>query len=190
MENDTKAWSHRPRRAGNVQKNIVDPDGRRTHLDPESYGKGAFSYFWARSRGRANGRRVGVRPGKDWVLPYYRDLGVVLDLGMTCARLALMAFAKAEDPNSGGRQMPSHWGHPDLNIFTGSSPVATQLPHATGIAYAAKLRGDDIVVWTSFGEGTANKGDTHEAMNFAGVHNLPVIFFCENNGYAISGAAG
>lgn len=127
-----------------------------------------------------------LRPGKDWVLPYYRDLGVVLTFGMTVREIALMLFAKAEDPNSGGRQMPSHWGHAKLNIFTGSSPVATQLPHATGIAYAAKLRGDDIVVWTSFGEGSASKGDAHEGMNFAGVHKLPVIFFCENNGYAIS----
>src|SRR5690625_2679862 len=127
-----------------------------------------------------------LRPGHDWVLPYYRDLGVVLTLGMTVRDIALMLYAKAEDPNSGGRQMPSHWSHVGLNIVTGSSPVATQLPHAAGIAYAAKMRDDDIVVWTSFGEGTASKGDTHEGMNFAGVHKLPVIFFCENNGYAIS----
>src|SRR5690606_36047545 len=127
-----------------------------------------------------------LRPGKDWVLPYYRDLGVVLTLGMTVRELMLMDFAKAGDPNSGGRQMPSHWSHVGLNIFTGSSPVATQLPHATGIAYSAKRRGGVIVSWPSFGDGTANKGDTHEAMNFAGVHQLPVIFFCENNGYAIS----
>lgn len=127
-----------------------------------------------------------LRPGKDWVIPYYRDLGVVLTLGMTVRDMALMLYAKAEDPNSGGRQMPSHWGHVDLNIFTGSSPVGTQVPQAAGMAYAAKMRGDDVVVWTSFGEGTANKGDVHEGMNFAGVHNLPVIFFCENNGYAIS----
>lgn len=127
-----------------------------------------------------------LRPKKDWVLPYYRDLGVVLTLGMTVRELALMMLAKADDPNSGGRQMPNHWGHVGLNIFTGGSPVATQLPHATGVAYGAKLRGEDIVVWTSFGEGTASKGDTHEGMNFAGVHKLPVIFFCENNGYAIS----
>lgn len=127
-----------------------------------------------------------LRPGKDWALPYYRDWGVVLTLGMTVRDMALMLYAKAEDPNSGGRQMPSHWGHVDLNIFTGSSPVGTQVPHAAGIAYAAKMRGDDIVVWTSFGEGTANKGDIHEGMNFAGVHKLPVVFFCENNGYAIS----
>ncbi|MFS8628032.1 MAG: thiamine pyrophosphate-dependent dehydrogenase E1 component subunit alpha [Limnochordales bacterium] len=127
-----------------------------------------------------------LRPGTDWVLPYYRDLGVVLTLGMTVREIMLMHMAKADDPNSGGRQMPNHWSLRRLNIFTGSSPVGTQVPHAAGIAYAAKLRGDDIVVWTSYGEGTANKGDVHEGMNFAGVHKLPVIFFCENNGYAIS----
>lgn len=127
-----------------------------------------------------------LRPGKDWVLPYYRDLGVVLTLGMTVREIMLMAMAKAGDPNSGGRQMPNHWSYRPLNIFTGSSPVGTQVPHAAGIAYAAKMRGDDIVVWTSYGDGTANKGDVHEGMNFAGVHKLPVIFFCENNGYAIS----
>lgn len=127
-----------------------------------------------------------LRPGTDWVLPYYRDLGVVLTLGMTVREIALMIMAKADDPNSGGRQMPAHWSHVGLNIFTGSSPVGTQVPQAAGIAYAAKMRGDDIVVWTSYGDGTANKGDVHEGMNFAGVHKLPVIFFCENNGYAIS----
>lgn len=127
-----------------------------------------------------------LRPGVDWVLPYYRDLGVVLTLGMTVREIALMIMAKADDPNSGGRQMPAHWSHVGLNIFTGSSPVGTQVPQAAGIAYAAKMRGDDIVVWTSYGDGTANKGDVHEGMNFAGVHKLPVIFFCENNGYAIS----
>lgn len=127
-----------------------------------------------------------LRPKQDWVLPYYRDLGVVLALGMTPTEVFLGMFAKPDDPSSGGRQMPSHWGHVQLNMFTGGSPVATQLPHAAGIAYAAKMRGDDVVVWTSFGEGSSSKGDTHEAMNFAGVHKLPVIFFCENNGYAIS----
>lgn len=132
------------------------------------------------------GAAFALRPRVDWTLPYYRDLGVVLTLGMTPREIFLGMFAKAEDPNSGGRQMPSHWGYRKLNIFTGGSPVATQFPHATGVAYAAKMRGDDIVVWTSLGEGSTSKGDAHEAMNFAGVHKLPVIFFIENNGYAIS----
>lgn len=132
------------------------------------------------------GSAFALRPKIDWALPYYRDLGVVLTLGMTPEEIFLGMFAKATDPSSGGRQMPSHWGHKGLNIFTGGSPVATQLPHATGVAYGAKLKGDDIVVWTSLGEGSTSKGDAHEAMNFAGVHKLPVIFCVENNGYAIS----
>ncbi|MBO8140560.1 MAG: thiamine pyrophosphate-dependent dehydrogenase E1 component subunit alpha [Firmicutes bacterium] len=127
-----------------------------------------------------------LRPGIDWALPYYRDLGVVLTLGMTAKDYMLGLLAKAEDPSSGGRQMPSHWSFPPLKIFTGSSPVATQLPQAAGIAYAIRLRGEDAVVYVSFGEGSASKGDAHEAMNFAAVHRLPVIFFCENNRYAIS----
>lgn len=127
-----------------------------------------------------------LRPGVDWLLPYYRDLGVILTIGMTPRDYLLALLAKAEDPNSGGRQMPSHWSYPPLNIFTGSSPVGTQVPHAAGIAYGAKLRGDDIVVYVSFGEGTASQGDVHEGMNFAAVHKLPVIFLCQNNRYAIS----
>jgi len=127
-----------------------------------------------------------LRPGIDWVLAYYRDLGVALTLGSTPRDYLLSLFAKAEDTYSGGRQMPSHWSSPSLKIFTGSSPVATQLPQAAGVAYAAKLRGDDVVVYVSFGEGSASAGDAHEAMNFAAVHKLPVIFFCQNNLYAIS----
>lgn len=123
---------------------------------------------------------------RDYVLPYYRDLGVVLAFGMTPKELMLAAFAKAEDPNSGGRQMPGHFGQKKNRIVTGSSPVTTQVPHAVGIALAAKMDNKDIVSFVTFGEGSSNQGDFHEGLNFAGVHKLPVIFMCENNGYAIS----
>lgn len=123
---------------------------------------------------------------KDYVAPYYRDLGMVLAFGMTAKELMLSAFAKAEDPNSGGRQMPSHFGSRKYRILTQSSPVATQVPHAVGIALASQMDGKDIVSLTSFGEGSSNQGEFHEAANFAGVHQLPVIFLCENNKYAIS----
>lgn len=123
---------------------------------------------------------------KDYVLPYYRDVGVVLTFGMTARDLMLAAFAKAEDPNSGGRQMPGHFGQKKNRIVTGSSPVTTQVPHAAGIALAAKMEGKDLVVFTTFGEGSSNQGDFHEGLNFASVHKLPVIFMCENNRYAIS----
>ncbi|UOQ42580.1 thiamine pyrophosphate-dependent dehydrogenase E1 component subunit alpha [Halobacillus salinarum] len=123
---------------------------------------------------------------KDYALPYYRDMGVVLSFGMTAQDLMLSGFAKAEDPNSGGRQMPGHFGQKKNRIVTGSSPVTTQVPHAVGIALAAKMEKKDYVSLVTFGEGSSNQGDFHEGANFAGVHKLPVIFMVENNKYAIS----
>ncbi|MED5017618.1 thiamine pyrophosphate-dependent dehydrogenase E1 component subunit alpha [Paenibacillus chibensis] len=123
---------------------------------------------------------------KDYFLPYYRDYAFVLSVGMTARELMLSAFAKAEDPNSGGRQMPGHFGSKRLRIVTGSSPVTTQVPHAVGVALAAKMRKQEHVSFVTFGEGSSNQGDFHEGCNFAGVHKLPVIFMCENNQYAIS----
>lgn len=127
-----------------------------------------------------------LEKGTDYFLPYYRDYGFVLSIGMTVKELMLSAFNKAEDPNSGGRQMPGHFGYKKLNIVTGSSPVATQIPHAVGFALAAKMRGEKFCSFVSLGEGSTNQGDFHEGCNFAGVHQLPVIIFCENNQYAIS----
>ena len=134
-----------------------------------------------------------LQPGKDWVAGYYRDLGVVLTLGMTPAEVMLALFARADDPSSGGRQMPAHYSHRRLKIISQSSPTGTQVPHAAGVGLAIKICNetagrivDDAVVWTSFGEGTSSQGDVHEAMNLAGVQRLPIIFACENNGYAIS----
>jgi len=123
---------------------------------------------------------------KDYVLPYYRDMGVVLTFGMTAKELMLSAFAKAEDPNSGGRQMPGHFGQKKNRIVTGSSPVTTQVPHAVGVALGGRMEGKDLVTFVTFGEGSSNQGDFHEGANFAAVHKLPVIFMCENNKYAIS----
>ncbi|GGF87262.1 thiamine pyrophosphate-dependent dehydrogenase E1 component subunit alpha [Paenibacillus abyssi] len=122
----------------------------------------------------------------DYFLPYYRDYGLVLAAGMTLRELMLSVFAKAEDPNSGGRQMPGHFGSKRLRIVTGSSPVTTQVPHAVGLALAAKMKGKPFVTFVTFGDGSSNQGDFHEGCNFAGVHKLPVIFMCENNRYAIS----
>jgi len=123
---------------------------------------------------------------RDYFLPYYRDYGFVLSVGMTVKELMLSAFAKAEDTSSGGRQMPGHFSSRKLRIVTGSSPVTTQVPHAVGIALAAKMKGEQLVSFVSFGEGSSNQGDFHEGANFAGVYKLPVIFMCENNQYAIS----
>lgn len=132
------------------------------------------------------GAAFALEKGKDYLCPYYRDLTMVLVFGQTARDCMLASFAKAEDPNSGGRQMPSHFGSKKLRILTGSSPVTTQVPHAVGVALAGKMQRQDFVVLTSFGEGSSNQGDFHEGANFAGVHKLPVIFFCENNKYAIS----
>lgn len=98
----------------------------------------------------------------------------------------LSAFAKAEDPNSGGRQMPGHFGQKKNRILTGSSPVTTQVPHAVGVALAGKMQQKDFITFVTLGEGSSNQGDFHEGANFAGVHKLPVIIMVENNQYAIS----
>src|SRR3990170_1091341 len=132
------------------------------------------------------GSAFALRPGRDWVLPYYRDVGVVLTIGMTARELMLSSLAKAADPSSGGRQMPSHYGHARLRIVSGSSPVATQIPQACGVALASKIRHEDDVTVTYCGDGGTSKGDFHEGLNFAGIHKLPVIFIVENNGWAIS----
>lgn len=123
---------------------------------------------------------------KDYIAPYYRDMGVVLHFGMTARELMLSAFAKAEDPNSGGRQMPGHFGQKKNRILTGSSPVTTQVPHAVGVALAGKIKQEDFITFVTLGEGSSNQGDFHEGANFAGVHKLPVIIMVENNQYAIS----
>ncbi|MDQ4075271.1 MAG: thiamine pyrophosphate-dependent dehydrogenase E1 component subunit alpha [Chloroflexota bacterium] len=132
------------------------------------------------------GAAYAMEPGKDWFFPYYRDFGVLLTIGVTPRELMLALFAKRDDPASGGRQMPAHFAYRRLNVFTQSSPVSTQIPHAAGAAYASRLRGEDAVTYVSFGEGGSSKGDFHEGLNFASIWKCPVVFMCENNRYAIS----
>jgi 2-oxoisovalerate dehydrogenase E1 component alpha subunit len=127
-----------------------------------------------------------MRPNQDWMAPYYRSIASVLTFGMSPEDIVSAHLAKGDDVSSGGRQMPGHYGAARYNIVSLSSPVGTQVLHAVGIAMGAWVRGEDVVAFSSFGEGTSNQGEIHEAMNFAGVHKLPVIFVCENNGYAIS----
>jgi 2-oxoisovalerate dehydrogenase E1 component len=124
--------------------------------------------------------------GKDWILPYYRDMGVALGWGFTPLEVFLAVFARRDDLFSGGRQLPSHWSDPDRNVFTQSSVIGTQFPHAAGIAHGLKFRGGDAVTVVYGGEGATSEGDWHEAMNWAGIHSLPLIFMIENNQYAIS----
>ncbi len=123
---------------------------------------------------------------RDWLVPFYRSVAAVLTKGMPPEEIFLIQLARATDPSSGGRQMPGHYGHSRHKILSTSSPVATQALHAVGIAYAAKLRGTGETVMTEVGEGGTSEGDFFEALNFAALHRLAVIFLVENNGYAIS----
>jgi 2-oxoisovalerate dehydrogenase E1 component alpha subunit len=123
---------------------------------------------------------------RDVMVPYYRSLAAVIAFGITPRDLFLSALAKADDPMTGGRQMPAHYGLASARILTSGSPVATQIPHATGAALASKIRGDGGVSIVYFGDGASSKGDFHEGLNFAAIHKLPTIFVCENNHYAIS----
>jgi 2-oxoisovalerate dehydrogenase E1 component alpha subunit len=132
------------------------------------------------------GLAYSLRKGHDWMVPYYRSVASLITFGMHPREIMIAQFAKAPDPSSGGRQMPGHYGVKDRNILSVSSPVTTQVLHATGIALAAKLRGTGQVAITYTGEGSSNQGDFFEALNFAGIHKLPVVFVVENNGYAIS----
>ena len=127
-----------------------------------------------------------LRKGHDRFYIYYRDLAVLIGLGMTPAEIMRGFMARDGEPLSGARQFPTHGAYPKLNLVNLSNVVATQVPQAVGAALASRLRGDDAVTIVYFGDGASSVGDCHEAMNFAAIHKLPVIFFCENNGYAIS----
>jgi len=122
----------------------------------------------------------------DYAYPYYRNQAFCLAYGMTSRDMLLSFMAKEDDPNSGGRQMPQHFGHKDLNIVSQSSPTGTQYLQATGAAFALKRDNSQGVVYVSSGEGTTSQGDYHEALNWASREKAPVIFHVENNGYAIS----
>ena len=136
------------------------------------------------------GAQVGIawafEKGHDWIAPFYRSIATCMTFGMSARDIMTAQYATAGDASSGGRQMPGHYGSHEHNLVSVSSPVATQLLHAVGIALAAKIRKTGQVAMASMGEGSSNQGDVHEGLNFAAIHKLPFIFVVENNGYAIS----
>jgi 2-oxoisovalerate dehydrogenase E1 component alpha subunit len=125
-------------------------------------------------------------PARDHYLIYYRQLTAMLALGTTSLEMLLAFLAREGEPMSQARQFPLHGAHPRVDLFSFSNVVATQVPQGVGVALADKMRRSDAVTVVFFGDGAASQGDTHEGMNFAGVHKLPVVFFCENNRFAIS----
>ena len=127
-----------------------------------------------------------LNPNHDWIFPYYRDLCIVLTCGVTPYDIFLQCFAKADDPSSGGRQLPCHYGAKGLHIPSQSSPTGTQYLHAVGTALASQHQGIKNVTYVSSGEGTTSQGEFHEAVNWASREKLPIIFVVENNKYAIS----
>lgn len=132
------------------------------------------------------GAAMAMKRRHDYFFPYYRDLCFTLTLGLTPRAMMLALYGKQGDPMSGGRQMPSHYSARELNIVSVSSPVATQIPQASGMGFAMQYEKSDRVVIVCFGEGSTAEGDFHEGLNWAGIFRLPVIFFCQNNQYAIS----
>ena len=132
------------------------------------------------------GAAMAFERGKDILVPYYRDLGLALGIGVTPYEVLLSLFARAAD-HSAGRQFPHHYASRRLGLHTISSIIAAQIPHAVGAAYVLQYRGErGRAVLTTFGDGATSEGEWHESVNFAAIHALPIVFLCENNEWAIS----
>lgn len=159
---------------------------RRTHVDLHRQHEVAFHISGIGHEATQVAAAYALKRGHDFIFPYYRDLCLTLALGLTPRAMMLAMYGKAGEPMSGARQMPAHYSARALNIVSISSPVATQIPQASGMALAMKYQNADQVVMTCFGEGSTAEGDFHEGLNWAGIFKLPVIFLCQNNQYAIS----
>jgi 2-oxoisovalerate dehydrogenase E1 component alpha subunit len=179
---------------------VLDPETRREmywtmllarRMDERAWvlhrqGKIAFHISGIGQEAAQVGAVFALQRGYDWIAPYYRDLALMVGLGYTARDFRLGLTGKKGEPTSGGRQMPSHWSMRSMNVVSHSSPVTTQASHAVGIAQAIKMRKEDRVVLCTIGEGSTSQGEWYEALNWAAVHRLPVVFCVENNHYAIS----
>jgi 2-oxoisovalerate dehydrogenase E1 component alpha subunit len=148
--------------------------------------QGRLSFYMAAlgEEAASVGGAAGLKP-QDMIMTQYREQGALMFRGFSLENFMNQMFSNAKDLGK-GRQMPIHYGSNELNYMTVSSPLGTQIPQATGYAYGQKLQGLDAVTMCYFGEGAASEGDFHAGLNMAAVQKAPVIFFCRNNGYAIS----
>lgn len=149
-------------------------------------GRAHFAVPSAGHEAIGTGYAMALRPGHDFVAPHYRDLAAMLALGFEPREVMLHFFAKAADPCAGGRQPYAHWSSKARRVISLQGPQPNHVTHAVGIAWGSRLIGEDSVTWISFGDGGAQKGEVHEAMNFAAIHRLPCVFCVETNGYTQS----
>ncbi len=156
------------------------------HLTLVKQGKSYFHIGCSGHEATQTAIAFAMESRKDWGWTYYRDMAFSFGMGFSLRDYFLLALAKAEDPATGGRQMPGHYGHPAYNLPTQSSPTGTQFLNATGCALASKKLGKDEVTYVSSGEGTTSQGEFYEAVNWATREQLPVLFHIQDNGYAIS----
>lgn len=149
-------------------------------------GKGHFAVPCQGHEAVGAGYALALKRGLDYIAPHYRDLSAVLAFGLMARDALASFFARDADPNSRGRQPYAHWGSRRLHIITLQGPQPNHVTHGVGVAYAARMQREDSVTLMAYGDGGAQKGEVHEAMNFAVIHHLPCIFLCENNLYTQS----
>jgi 2-oxoisovalerate dehydrogenase E1 component alpha subunit len=157
------------------------------HLDEVMWrvaraGRAHFAVPCSGHEGIGAGYGLALRTGHDFVATHYRDLAAVLALGVEPRDVLLHFFAKAGDPFTAGRQPYAHWGSRARRLISLQGPQPNHVTHAVGVAWGSRLLGEDSVTWIAFGDGGAQKGEVHEAMNFAAIHRLPCVFCVETNG--------
>ncbi len=156
------------------------------HLTLVKQGKSFFHIGCSGHEATQTAIAFNMESGKDWGWTYYRDMAFSFGMGFTLNDYFLLALAKEEDPATGGRQMPGHYGHPKLNLPTQSSPTGSQFLNAVGCSMASRKNGADEVTYVSSGEGTTSQREFYEAVNWATKDSLPTLFHIQDNGYAIS----